>query len=84
MFNGKVVHYFTRWSEPGDMFSSIIKDFFETIDYHNLLPRPPGVVPFTMLDRHLNRLELTFLKYINDSKTEWCVYHSVPYGTTYW
>ena len=58
--------------------------YFETIEYHNLLPRPPGVVPFAMLDGHKSRLELIFLKYINNSKTEWRVYHSVPYGTTYW
>ena len=37
-----------------------------------------------MLDGHGSRLEVPFLKYINDSTTEWCVYLGVPYGTAYW
>ena len=37
-----------------------------------------------MLDKHGSRLELPFLKYINDKTTEWCVYLGVPYGTAYW
>ena len=84
MFKGKVVPCFTRWSESGGMSSTILKEFFETIDHLNLLPRSPGVVPFAMLDGHGSRLELPFLKYINDSTTEWCVCLGVPYGTAYW
>ena len=37
-----------------------------------------------MLDGHGSRFELPFLKYINDSTTEWCVCLGIPYGTTYW
>ena len=84
MFKGKVVPCFTRWSESGGMSSTILKEFFETIDHFKLLPRTPGVIPFAMLDGHGSRLELPFLKYINDSTTEWCVCLGVPYGTAYW
>ena len=66
------------------MSSTILKEIFETIDHLNLMPRSPGVVPFAMFDGHGSRLELPFLKYINDSTTEWCVCLGVPYGTTYW
>ena len=37
-----------------------------------------------MLDGHGSRLELPFLKYINNKTTEWCVCLGVPYGTAYW
>ena len=84
MFKGKVVPYFTRWSESGGMSSTILKDFFETIDHLNLLPRAPGVLPFTILDGHKSRLELPFLKYINNKTIEWCVCLGVRYGTAYW
>ena len=59
------------------MSSTILKDFFETI-------RTPRVLPFAMLDGHGSRLELPFLKYINDKATEWCICLGVPYGTAYW
>ena len=54
------------------------------IDYLNLLPRSPGVVPFAMVDGHGSRLELPFLKYINDTTTKWCVCLVVPHETAYW
>ena len=73
MFKGKVVPCFTRWSELGGMSSTILKDFFETIDHLKLLHRTPGGLPFAMLDGHESRFELPFLKYINDKTTEWCV-----------
>ena len=60
------------------------KKKIETIDHLNLLPRLPGIVPFAKLDGHESRLELPFLKYSNDSTTEWCVCLVVPYGTTNW
>ena len=84
MFNGKVVPCFTRWSESGGMSSTILKECFETIDHFKLLPRTPGVFPFAILDGHGSRLEVPFLKYINDKTTEWCVCLGVPYGTAYW
>ena len=48
------------------MSSTILQIFFETIDHFKLLSRIPGVLPFVMLDGHGRRLELPFLKYIND------------------
>ena len=57
---------------------------FETIDHLNFLPRLPRVVPFAIRDGYGSRYELPFLKYINDSATEWCIYLCVPYGTPYW
>ena len=83
VFKGKVVPCFTRWSESGGMSSTILKDFFETIDHFKLLPRTPGVISFAMLDGHGSRLELPFLKYINDKTTEWCVCLGIPCGTVY-
>ena len=83
MIKGKVIPCFTRLSELGGMSSTILKEFFETIDYFNLLPRVNGVVPFAMLGGHRSRFELPFLKYIDDSAIEWCVCLGVSYGTTY-
>ena len=37
-----------------------------------------------MIDGYGSRLELPFLKNINDSTTEWCTCLGVPYGTAYW
>ena len=37
-----------------------------------------------MFDGHGKRLELPFLKYINDKTTKWCICLGVPYGITHW
>jgi len=55
------------------------------MDSLNLFPRTEdGVKPFLLLDGHGSRLELPFLKYINDPLHEWVVCIGVPYGTSYW
>ena len=48
-------------AKSGGMSSSNFKAFFETIDYNNLLPRSPGVVPFTMFDGYGSWFELPFI-----------------------
>jgi hypothetical protein len=42
------------------------------------------VKPFLLLDGHGSRLELPFLKYINNLLPEWVVCIGVPYGTLHW
>ena len=37
-----------------------------------------------MLHEYGSRLELPFVKCINDKTTELCVCLDIPYGTTYW
>ena len=65
------------------MTSNTLEEIFDTIDHFNLLPRMNDDVPFTMLDGHETRLELSFFKYINDPITEWRECLGVAYGTAF-
>jgi hypothetical protein len=59
--------------------------FLEKMDSLNLFPRTEdGVKPFLLLDGYGSRLELPFLKYINDPLHKWVVCIGVPYETSYW
>ena len=59
-------------------------EMLETIDSYNLFPRDNGVKPFSLLDGDESRLELPFLKYINNPADHWIVCIGVPYGTSLW
>ena len=55
------------------------------IDDHGILPRiPNGPTPCILLDGHSSRLELPFLKYINQPERKWKALIGIPYGTSLW
>jgi len=43
-----------------------------------------AVKPFLLVDAHISRLSVGFLKYINNDKHKWFVCIGTPYGTHLW
>ena len=67
------------------MTSEVLTEAFQTLDHYDVFQREnSSILPFALLDGHLSRLELPFLKYINTPKENWVVCIGVPYGTTLW
>jgi hypothetical protein len=71
-FRGKKIPPFVRWHETGSITSAYLKEALSTLDYLEVFDRKEGgVSPFLLLDGHLSRLEMPFLKYISDPKDHW-------------
>jgi hypothetical protein len=83
-FKGKEVPCVVCNTENGSITSELLVSFLKHMDALNLFPRDNGVMPFLLLDGHGSRLELPFLKYINEPQHNWIVCIGVPYGTSYW
>ena len=84
-FRGKDVPSMIRWHESGSITSEILTEALQTMDFYNLFPRnDPSVKPFMLLDGHGSRLELPFIKYINNPADHWIVCLGVLYGTALW
>jgi hypothetical protein len=71
-------------NESGGISMEILVQFLKHMDKLNIFPRQDGLKPFLLLDGHGSRLELPFLKYVNDPGHPWVVCIGVPYGTSYW
>jgi len=84
IFRGKKIPAFVRWHESASITSDILVQALQTMDALDLFPRTDGVKPFLLLDGHGSRLQLPFLKYINEPKDHWIVCIGVPYGTALW
>ena len=56
----------------------------KSLDKLELIPRKEGVKPFILLNGHQSRLELPFLRYVNDPDNHWIACIGVPYGTALW
>lgn len=41
-------------------------------------------IPFILFNRHQSRLDIKFVRYMNDPETEWVVAIGVPQGTALW
>ena len=83
-YRGKQVPCFIRWSKKGGITSEILKQILETIDHLGLVTRTEGRLPALIVDGHGSRLELPFVKYINDPNHTWVCCIGVPYGTALW
>jgi hypothetical protein len=71
-------------NESGGISMDILVQFQKHMDKLSIFPRQGGLKPFLLLDGHGSRLELPFLKYVNDLSHPWVVCIGVPYGTSYW
>lgn len=70
-----------RWSPKGSITSEILAEIYEVLDYLKVFDRSGGAIPFFLLDGHGSRVELPFLKYVNNPDHMWCACLGVPYGT---
>ena len=84
-FRGKDIPPLVRWSESGSITSEILADVLKTLDTLQVYPRGDGhPKPFLLVDGHQSRLQLPFLRYINEPEDNWVVCLGVPYGTALW
>ena len=84
-FRGHEIPCYVTCSPKGSITSTILADMLKWIDGYGVFPRVPGgPTPFLLLDCHGSRLEVPFLKYINDTKHKWVVCIGVPNGTSIW
>ena len=84
-FRGKEIPPLVRWSESGSITSEILADVLKTLDALDVYPRSNGnPKPFLLVDGHQSRLQLPFLRYINEPEDNWVVCLGVPYGTALW
>jgi hypothetical protein len=83
-YKGKEVPCMVACNESGGISTEILVQFLKHMDKLNIFPRQDGLKPFLLLDGHGSRLELPFLKYVNDHGHPWVVCIGVPYGTSYW
>ena len=84
-FRGQKIPCHVTCSPKGSITSTILADMLKWIDGHGVFPRVPGgPTPFLLLDGHGSRLEVPFLKYINDTTHKWVVCIGVPNGTSIW
>ena len=86
MYKGKEIPAFVEFSESGGMtgkmFVNVLKHLDELGIYDN--DRKQGYTPMLLVDGHDSRLDLDFLRYINENEHKWCICVGVPYGTSYW
>ena len=82
---GKEIPPLVRWSESGSITSEILADALKTLDTLEVYPRTDShPKPFLLVDGHQSRLQLPFLRYINEPEDNWVVCLGVPYGTALW
>ena len=84
LYRGKKVPALVRWHESASITSDILVDMLKTLDQLGVIPRDDNVKPLILLDGHRSRLELPFLKYVNDPEDHWIACIGVPYGTALW
>ena len=84
-FRGRTLPCFVSCSKNASITSQILTDMLAFIDKHKVYNRTnTSKRPFLILDGHHSRLELPFLKYINNPETEWRCCIGVPYGSHFW
>jgi len=84
-FREQSILYFICWSPKGSMTSEILVELIVELDIREFVNRSNNSIkPFLLLDGHDSRLKISFLQYINNPATEWCVCLGVAYCTSYW
>lgn len=85
--DGKEIPCYCDCSRNGSMTSGILKRILEKLDQLGVTKR--GVdedgkpyYPALIVDGHISRMGLPFLKYINDAAHRWCGMLVCPYGTS--
>ena len=70
-FRGKEVDSLVTCSPKGSITSEILKQIFERLDDLGVYERTEGRVPMALFDAHDSRLQVPFLRYINNKKHLW-------------
>jgi hypothetical protein len=81
-FRGKNVPALIACSPKGSITSEILREALERMDALGLYERVPGgPIPFVLIDAHDSRLQVPFLRYVNDEEHKWKVCIGLPNGT---
>ena len=65
-FCGKVIPALITCSKKGSITPDIIKHAFKRLDQLGIYTHTPELTPFTLSDTHDSRLQVPFLRYINE------------------
>ena len=84
-FNGVDVPVFICCSPRGGIISKLLAQMLQRMDQLNFFTRnQTGPVPFLLLYGHARRLQLKFLRYINNPEHIWRVCIGVTNATAHW
>ena len=83
-FRGKLIPALVTCSKKGSITSDILKAAFERLDELGIFERTASLKPFALFDAHDSRLQVPFLKYINDPLHLWIFCIGLPNGTHKW
>ena len=83
-FKGRTIPPLVCCSPKGSITSVILRTIFERLDDIGVYDRKSGVIPFALFDAHDSRLQLPFMKYINDEKHLWKFCIGLPNATHLW
>ena len=84
-FRGRDVPALIACSPKGSITSDILKQALKRLDDLGIYEREPGGrIPFLLLDAHDSRLQVPFLRYVNDDAHKWKVCIGLPNGTGKW
>ena len=84
LFRGKMIPALITCSKKGSITSDILKAAFERLDELGIYERTASLTPFALFDAHDSRLQVPFLKYINDQLHLWIFCIGLPNGTHKW
>jgi len=84
LFRGKEIPALITCSPKGSISSSILRTAFERLDDLGVYERTPTLRPFALFDAHDSRLQVPFLRYINDPLHPWTFCIGLPNGTHKW
>ena len=85
--DGKEIPCYCDCSLNGSMISGILRQILEKLDKEGVVKHgtnEDGTIyyPALIIDGHISRMGLTFLKYINNDAHRWCGMLVCPYGTS--
>lgn len=78
VYKGCTIPCFVASSPASSITGHLLYEMQKTIDSFHLLDRSNGNTPFLLLDGHQSRLQLPFLRYINNNNTNRMVNIGVP------
>jgi hypothetical protein len=82
-YNGKEIPCFLGASPKASITSELLMSMLKYMDELDLFERST-CTPFLLLDGHGSRMQLPFLKYINEPSHKWVCCIGVPYATHIW
>ena len=83
-FRGKAIPALIACSKKGSITSDILKSAFERLDQLGVYERRPNLKPMALFDAHDSRLQVPFLRYVNNPQHRWIFCIGLPNGTHKW